>query len=69
MKQEQQRKKPIDSMLITLCASCAQQFYDSGGHIIRRSNHAQQIKDTCCYCGRRRGWDYTVEQKKGGAKK
>jgi hypothetical protein len=57
------RKTHGDSMLLTLCAKCAAQFYDSDEHIIRRVNPNQRIKETCCYCSCRQGFDYTVQRR------
>jgi mRNA interferase MazF len=57
------KSKREDAMLITLCARCAAQFYNSEEHVIRRANPNQKIKETCCYCGCRQGWDYTVARK------
>jgi len=52
-----------DAMLITLCGSCAAQFFNSVEHSIRRVNLNQKFKDTCCYCGCRRGWDYSITKR------
>lgn len=62
MKQERQKKKQSDAMLITLCAGCAQQFFDAGEKFYRADKN-QLIKDTCCYCGQHRGWDYIRGEK------
>jgi mRNA interferase MazF len=57
------KKNHNDTMLITLCARCAAQFYNSGEHIIRRANPNQQIKEQCCYCSCKSGWDYKVTRR------
>ena len=49
-----------DAMLLCLCTACAQQFYDSVAHRIRRADHRQKYKDTCDFCIVRNGWDYIV---------
>jgi DNA-directed RNA polymerase subunit RPC12/RpoP len=56
-------KKHSDAMLLTLCARCAAQFYNSDEHIIRRTDMNQKIKETCTYCGFKQGWDYSVERR------
>lgn len=61
--------KNRDAMLLTLCASCARQFYDSPEHTIRRADAGQRFKETCTYCGMKQGYDYTVAHKKGGKPK
>jgi len=52
-----------DTMLLTLCARCAAQFYNSPEHIIRRANPNQKEKDTCCYCSCKNGWDFTIQRR------
>jgi len=49
-----------DEMLLSLCGACAQQFYDSPCHRIRRAERVQKFKDSCDYCCYRNGWDYVV---------
>jgi len=49
-----------DEMLLSLCAACAQQFYDSPFHRIRRADRKQKYKDSCDYCCYRNGWDFVV---------
>jgi len=49
-----------DEMLLCLCSKCAQQFYDSPAHRIRRFNRRQKFKDSCDFCSMRFGWDYVV---------
>jgi mRNA interferase MazF len=50
-------------MLITLCGVCVKQFYDSDEHVVRRMDMEQKIKEPCCYCGRRSGWDFSVKRR------
>ena len=49
-----------DEMLLSLCTPCAQQFYNSPSHRIRRADHGQKTKDACDYCTSRYGFDYVV---------
>jgi len=49
-----------DEIILTLCDACARQFYSSPGHVVRRTNTTQTIKDTCTFCGYRSGFDYIV---------
>ncbi len=51
-------------MLVTLCGTCVSQFCNSGAHIVRRANPKQAVKDTCCYCGCRLGWDYKIKRRR-----
>ncbi len=63
MRKRKRGKNRSGTILLTLCARCAQQFYDSGEHIIRRADPDQMVKDTCCYCGQRQGWDYEIKNR------
>ena len=47
-------------MLMTLCARCAWQFYESPWHRIRREDPWQIELETCTYCNVRRGYDYII---------
>lgn len=47
-------------MEITLCSSCAKQFYNVHSAAIRRVNRYQMERDICSYCGIRTGWDYNI---------
>jgi len=57
------RKKPRDEMLLCLCHACAQQFYDSPDHKIKRADYEQVIKDECDFCQQRRGYSFIVIKK------
>jgi len=57
------QKKPHDEILLTLCATCAQQFFDSPEHYIRRANYEQVIKDECDFCQQRRGYSFIIIRK------
>ena len=64
---QQHARKPIPKpMLLCLCSACAQQFYDSPDHRIRRADYDQVIKDICNFCGTRYGFDFLVTNTKGG---
>jgi len=56
----QPRRKPCDEMLLTLCHACAQQFYDSPEHKIRRADYNQVVLDECDYCTVRRGYNFII---------
>lgn len=60
------KQKNSETLLLTLCAACARQFYNSPEHIVRRVNKNQKIKEPCMYCSNGYGWDYYVSRKKGG---
>jgi hypothetical protein len=57
------RKKPHDEMLLSLCSVCAQQFYDSPEHYIRRADYEQVEKDECDFCQQRRGYSFIIIKK------
>lgn len=54
-----------EPMLITLCPTCARPFYDMSDHIIKRADYDQVIKEECCYCGVRLGYDFLIYDKSG----
>ncbi|HBT63989.1 MAG TPA: Growth inhibitor [Ruminococcaceae bacterium] len=58
-----------DEMELCLFQTCANQFYNSPDHIIKRTDPFQQVKDDCTYCQVRRGYDYRIwnKKRKGGA--
>jgi hypothetical protein len=59
------RKPAPKPMLLCLCSTCAQQFYNSPEHRIRRADYEQSIKDLCDFCESRNGWDFLVTNTKG----
>jgi len=65
MKKNRKRSRD-DAMLMTLCARCVSQYYNSPEHIVCRVNPNQQYKETCGWCGCKQGWDYRIITKKGG---
>ena len=54
-----------EPMLITLCSTCARPFYDMSDHLIKRADYDQVIKEECCYCGIRQGYDFWIYDKSG----
>lgn len=56
-------KKKGEPLVLTLCASCVKQFYNSPEHIVHRANLNQEYKETCCYCSYKTGWDYIITKK------
>ena len=52
-------------LLMTLCPTCASQFYNSPEHIIKRSDMAQTQKETCMFCNARQGYDFEIVRKGG----
>ncbi len=56
-----QRPEPI---LITLCRSCASQFYSANRYSMKRADEQQLTKEDCTYCGARKGFDYLLYPKK-----
>lgn len=59
-------KTEAEELFLCLCPTCAQQFFDSPNHIIRRTNPAQLAKEDCDYCQVRRGYDFRITIRKGG---
>lgn len=51
---------PKQKNILCLCGTCVRNYRDTDVYIVRRIDpHATQ-KDTCTYCGQRRGYDYEV---------
>jgi len=57
------RRKPQDEMLLCLCHACAQQFYNSPEHKIRRADYQEVIKQECDYCAVRRGFSFIITRR------
>ena len=55
-----------ESLMMSLCPACANNFYGTGAYYLRRVNPEQNEKDTCTYCGQRKGFDYDIVSKNGG---
>lgn len=49
--------------LITLCGICADNFRSTGVFSLCRADHGQTEKESCVYCGQRRGYDYIMVKK------
>lgn len=52
------------TMILTLCAACVRQFYNSPVHSVHRANPNQAVKESCVYCSCKRGWDYKITRKR-----
>ncbi|MGF7002573.1 mRNA-degrading endonuclease toxin of MazEF toxin-antitoxin module [Lachnospiraceae bacterium PFB1-21] len=50
-------------MELTLCSTCASAFYYSPEHFIKRIDPAQYIKEHCCICNTRTGYDFIIFKK------
>ena len=48
---------------ICLCRICAHNFYDAGSFILRRAGRLQTDNQICCYCGQKKGIEYTLHRK------
>lgn len=53
-------KEPIE---LCLCTVCAEQFFQSEEHTIKRVDKDQKIKEICTYCNTRYGFDFQVQKK------
>ncbi len=49
-----------DKMLLCLCSVCADNFFSTGGYILRRADKGQTEKKPCTYCSQRMGFDYEI---------
>jgi mRNA interferase MazF len=47
-------------LLLCLCPSCAKQYCNVPGYIVRRVDSLQQKTGVCTYCGDRKGYDYWI---------
>jgi len=48
-------------LIMSLCSTCVQQFYDSPVHTIKRVNPKQKIKEPCMFCNVRQGYDFEIK--------
>ena len=55
------KKEP---MLMALCSCCVRQFYSTDCYQLKRADKDQEIRDTCTFCGCRRGYDYYIYPKR-----
>lgn len=53
-----------EPLVLSLCSVCADQFYCSPGHTIRRVDYSQKHKELCMYCNVRTGYDFEIKNKK-----
>ena len=54
------KTKITEPIMITLCGTCATQFFHTGRYRMYRADRFQSEKDECTYCGCRRGYDYLL---------
>jgi mRNA interferase MazF len=47
-------------VIMTLCAKCAQAYFDAGGYALSRTDRAQRTKERCTVCNTNMGYDYKV---------
>lgn len=52
-----------DTMVLSLCGVCAENYRNTGAYYLRRVNPEQTEKETCTYCGQRMGYDYVAIRK------
>ena len=58
------KQKNEEPLTMVLCGRCLSQFFYSGMYYISRCDQNQLIKEDCCYCGCRKGFDYILYPKK-----
>lgn len=51
---------PRDPMVLSLCKTCAQSFYDSNGYRLRRADPHQEAMERCTICNVQSGFDFVV---------
>ena len=57
------KESKITQIRISLCKACAHNFYAAGSFILRRTGRLQTDTLTCCYCGQKKGLEYTLHRK------
>jgi len=50
-------------LTLCLCSTCANNFYGTDAFVLKRVNPNATEKESCTYCGQRRGYDYILERK------
>ena len=50
--------------LVTLCPSCASEFFHSASYFIKRVDPYQSDKAACSFCNSRYGYDYWITDNK-----
>ena len=53
------------NLTLCLCSTCANNFYGTGAFYLKRVNPNATEKESCTYCGQRRGYDYEIAPKQG----
>lgn len=53
-----------NDMLLRLCPVCRDQFAGIPRTYLKRADKEQKVKETCTYCGSRKGYDYRVFRRK-----
>lgn len=51
-------------MIVTLCAKCAEEFFDCKRFEIKKVNTKQEVKEKCTYCNTRYGYDFAIYNRK-----
>lgn len=54
---------------MSLCGTCASNFYHTPGIIIRRTDSCQVARDLCDYCCYRYGYEYDLLSRSSGERK
>jgi len=62
-KQTVQAKIDSDDLVMCLCQTCRNNFFQTGTYKICRNDYKQKSKDVCDYCNTRTGWDYILKKK------
>ena len=55
-------KKEEIPIYICLCPKCAQPFYASNEHFIRRADQNQRAKRICMFCRERKGYEHSIRR-------
>jgi len=48
---------------MTLCSTCANQYYGMADRYIKRADKNQKDKESCTLCRSRMGYDYIITEK------
>ena len=55
-----------EKVILSLCSTCAENFYGSGAYFLRRVNPIAVEKELCTYCNQRAGFDYEITPRHKG---